>query len=105
MYGKTFLITGVLDSLEREDAQDLIKKYGGTCFLPLMSSNFHSHLFRVCLGTVSKSVVKKLSHAVVGMRVFHCCLSSVKCVDATRVAYTHFFLFNLQQECNLEKAR
>ncbi len=27
--GLTFVITGVLDSLEREDAADIIKKYGG----------------------------------------------------------------------------
>eukprot|EP00172_Hildenbrandia_rubra_P001471 Plantae.Rhodophyta-Hildenbrandia_rubra.ctg20246.p1 GENE.Plantae.Rhodophyta-Hildenbrandia_rubra.ctg20246~~Plantae.Rhodophyta-Hildenbrandia_rubra.ctg20246.p1 ORF type:complete len:725 (+),score=119.67 Plantae.Rhodophyta-Hildenbrandia_rubra.ctg20246:1578-3752(+) len=43
--GKTFVITGVLDSLEREDAQDLIKEYGG----------------RVVSG-----VSKKVTHAVVG---------------------------------------
>lgn len=27
--GLTFVFTGVLDSLEREDAMDLVKRYGG----------------------------------------------------------------------------
>ncbi len=29
MEGLTFVITGVLESIEREDASDLIKKHGG----------------------------------------------------------------------------
>ena len=45
--GKCFLITGTLDSLERDECEDLIKKYGGT---------------------ISKSVPKKkkLDYAIVG---------------------------------------
>lgn len=27
--GKVFVITGILDSLERKEAEDLIKSYGG----------------------------------------------------------------------------
>jgi len=29
LYGKTFIITGVLDSLERDEATKLITQYGG----------------------------------------------------------------------------
>ena len=29
LFGKVFVVTGVLDSLEREEVHDLIKKYGG----------------------------------------------------------------------------
>lgn len=29
LVGSSFVITGVLDSLEREEAEELIKKYGG----------------------------------------------------------------------------
>eukprot|EP00020_Sapocribrum_chincoteaguense_P001469 CAMPEP_0170750820 /NCGR_PEP_ID=MMETSP0437-20130122/11130_1 /TAXON_ID=0 /ORGANISM="Sexangularia sp." /LENGTH=1005 /DNA_ID=CAMNT_0011089831 /DNA_START=116 /DNA_END=3134 /DNA_ORIENTATION=+ len=43
--GKVFLITGVLDSLYRNECEDLIKEYGGA---------------------IAKSVTKKLTHAVVG---------------------------------------
>jgi replication factor C subunit 1 len=46
LYGKVFVITGVLDSLEREEAIDLILKYGGE---------------------VTKSVAKKTTHALVGL--------------------------------------
>ena len=45
MIGMTFVITGVLESLEREDAQELIQKYGGK---------------------VTQSVSKKTSYLVVG---------------------------------------
>ncbi|EGC39144.1 hypothetical protein DICPUDRAFT_96642 [Dictyostelium purpureum] len=41
----TFFISGVLDSLERDEAENLIKKYGGN---------------------VAKSAVKKLTHMIVG---------------------------------------
>jgi replication factor C subunit 1 len=44
--GKEFVITGVLDSLTREDAQDLIERHGGI---------------------VAKSVTKKVTHAIVGL--------------------------------------
>jgi replication factor C subunit 1 len=44
--GKVFVITGVLDSLERDDCADLIKQYGGRCVT---------------------SVSKKVTHGVVGM--------------------------------------
>ena len=45
MIGLTFVITGVLESLEREDAQELIQKYGGK---------------------VTQSISKKTSYIVVG---------------------------------------
>ncbi|PRP78722.1 hypothetical protein PROFUN_13361 [Planoprotostelium fungivorum] len=45
LLGKGFHITGVLDSLEREEAADLIQRYGGTYF---------------------KSLAVKVTHAVVG---------------------------------------
>ena len=45
MIGLTFVITGVLESLEREEAQELIQKYGGK---------------------VTQSVSKKTSYVVVG---------------------------------------
>jgi replication factor C subunit 1 len=45
LFGTHFLITGILDSLEREQAWDLIKQYGGA---------------------VHKSIVKKLTHVIVG---------------------------------------
>lgn len=45
LWGKVFMCTGVLDSLERDDCFTLIEHYGGT---------------------VAKSVTKKLTHAVVG---------------------------------------
>lgn len=45
MIGLTFVITGVLESLEREDAQELIQKYGGK---------------------VTQSLSKKTSYIVVG---------------------------------------
>lgn len=31
--GKVFIITGILESLEREEAEQLIKKYGGCVFI------------------------------------------------------------------------
>jgi replication factor C subunit 1 len=43
--GLSFLITGVLDSLERTECEDLIKKHGGT---------------------VAKSVTKSLNYAIIG---------------------------------------
>jgi replication factor C subunit 1 len=46
LYKKVFVFTGVLDSLEREDAFKLVEHYGGT---------------------VVKSVTKNCTHAVVGM--------------------------------------
>eukprot|EP00002_Diphylleia_rotans_P002283 TRINITY_DN11454_c0_g1_i1.p1 TRINITY_DN11454_c0_g1~~TRINITY_DN11454_c0_g1_i1.p1 ORF type:complete len:1003 (-),score=206.27 TRINITY_DN11454_c0_g1_i1:78-3086(-) len=45
LQGIIFLVTGVLESLEREDAHDLIKKYGGK---------------------ITKSVTKSLTHVVKG---------------------------------------
>ena len=45
MIGLTFVITGVLESLEREDAQELIQKYGGK---------------------VTQSISKKTNYVVVG---------------------------------------
>lgn len=43
--GMTFIVTGVLDSLERMEAEELVKKYGGG---------------------VAKSVTRKCTHALVG---------------------------------------
>lgn len=45
LWGKVFMCTGVLDSLERDDAFKLIEHYGGK---------------------IAKSVTKQLTHAVVG---------------------------------------
>ena len=57
LVGKDFLITGILDSLDRDDAYDLIKQYGGT---------------------ISKSVTKKLTHVVTGIDAGESKLSKVK---------------------------
>jgi replication factor C subunit 1 len=46
LYGKYFLITGVLESLDREEAHELIQRYGGG---------------------ICKSVTRKLTHAVIGV--------------------------------------
>lgn len=43
--GVKICVTGILESIEREQAEELVQRYGGT---------------------VSKSITKKLSYAVVG---------------------------------------
>ena len=71
--GLTFVITGVLESMEREQASDLIKKYGGR---------------------VTVSVSKKTSYIVVGedagqsklSKVCHCCCLFV-CVTFSQYQY------------------
>ena len=71
--GLTFVITGVLESMEREQASDLIKKYGGR---------------------VTGSVSKKTSYIVVGedagqsklSKVRHCCCLFV-CVTFSQYQY------------------
>ena len=55
--GLTFVITGVLESIEREEAADLIQRYGGK---------------------VTQSVSKKTSYIVVGRDAGESKLSKVK---------------------------
>lgn len=55
--GLTFVITGVLESIEREEAADLIQRYGGK---------------------VTQSVSKKTSYVVVGRDAGESKLSKVK---------------------------
>lgn len=56
--GLVFVITGVMESLEREEVTELIKKYGGYDILNFI----HSLVIRRVVTSVSKS----LTHAVVG---------------------------------------
>ena len=58
MDGLTFVITGVLESIEREEAADLIQRYGGK---------------------VTQSVSKKTSYVVVGRDPGEHKLSKVHC--------------------------
>ena len=58
MDGLTFVITGVLESIEREEATDLIQRYGGK---------------------VTQSVSKKTSYVVVGRDPGEHKLSKVHC--------------------------
>ena len=63
-------MTGVLDSLEREEAHDLIKSFGGYdggCHVLLqLPRHHHARQLTFMSSTIAKSVVKKLTHAVVG---------------------------------------
>ena len=56
--GLTFVITGILESVEREEAADLIQRYGGK---------------------VTQSVSKKTSYVVVGRDPGESKLSKVHC--------------------------
>ena len=58
MDGLTFVITGILESVEREEAADLIQRYGGK---------------------VTQSVSKKTSYVVVGRDPGESKLSKVHC--------------------------
>ena len=58
MDGLTFVITGILESIEREKAADLIQRYGGK---------------------VTQSVSKKTSYVVVGRDPGESKLSKVHC--------------------------
>ena len=58
MDGLTFVITGILESIEREEAADLIQRYGGK---------------------VTQSVSKKTSYVVVGRDPGESKLSKVHC--------------------------
>ena len=58
MNGLTFVITGILESIEREEAADLIQRYGGK---------------------VTQSVSKKKSQVVVGRDPGESKLSKVHC--------------------------
>ena len=58
MNGLTFVITGILESIEREEAADLIQRYGGK---------------------VTQSVSKKKSQVVVGQDPGESKLSKVHC--------------------------
>ena len=58
MDGVTFVITGILESIEREEAADLIQRYGGK---------------------VTQSVSKKTSYVVVGRDPGESKLSKVHC--------------------------
>ena len=65
--GMTFVITGVLESIERDDAADLIQRYGGK---------------------VTQSVSKKTSYIVVGRDAGDSKLSKVR--DSSRIFNLHF---------------
>ena len=58
MDGLTFLITGILESIEREEAADLIQRYGGK---------------------VTQSVSKKKSQVIMGQDPGESKLSKVHC--------------------------
>ena len=58
MDGLTFVITGILESIEREEAADLIQRYGGK---------------------VTQSVSKKTSYVMVGRDPGESKLSKVHC--------------------------
>ena len=58
MDGLTFVITGILESIEREEAADLIQRYGGK---------------------VSQSVSKKTSYVIIGQDPGESKLSKVHC--------------------------
>ena len=66
--GLTFVITGVLESIERDDAADLIQRYGGK---------------------VTQSVSKKTSYIVVGRDPGESKLSKVQCkgLSYSRIFY------------------
>ena len=58
MDGLTFVITGILESIEREEAADLIQRYGGK---------------------VTQSVSKKTSYVIMGQDPGESKLSTVHC--------------------------
>ena len=58
MDGLTFVITGILESIEREEAADLIQRYGGK---------------------VTQSVSKKTSYVIMGQDPGESKLSKVHC--------------------------
>ena len=58
MDGQTFVITGILESIEREEAADLIQRYGGK---------------------VTQSVSKKTSYVIMGQDPGESKLSKVHC--------------------------
>ena len=58
MDGLTFVITGILESIEREEAADLIQRYGGK---------------------VTQSVSKKTSYVIIGQDPGESKLSKVHC--------------------------
>ena len=58
MDGLTFVITGILESVEREEAADLIQRYGGK---------------------VTQSVSKKTSYVIIGQDPGESKLSKVHC--------------------------
>ena len=58
MDGLTFVITGILESIEREEAADLIQRYGGK---------------------VTRSVSKKTSYVIIGQDPGESKLSKVHC--------------------------
>jgi len=64
--GLTFVITGVLESIEREEAADLIQRYGGK---------------------VTQSVSKKTSYIVVGRDAGESKLSKVKVRIVKRILH------------------
>ena len=82
MEGLTFVITGVLESIERDDAADLVQRYGGK---------------------VTGSVSKKTSFIVVGrdagesklskVRLFHWA-GTVCCLPKSELQYFNSKVFN-----------
>ena len=58
MDGLTFVITGILESIEREEAADLIQRYGGK---------------------VTQSVSKKTSYVIIGQDPGESKLSKIHC--------------------------
>ena len=69
--GLTFVITGVLESIEREEAADLIQRYGGK---------------------VTQSVSKKTSYIVVGRGAGESKLSKVKLCVVKRILHISYYL-------------